>query len=185
VWYGVDPLWEKYPAYNPYNYCKGNPITKVDLNGKNDYEINEKGYLVREIQNRDKSRFFIVDNKGNRIKSLSFDVNIVQYSGTLNYRRLAPQSRKIIAVVKYDLYQIYGEENGKKLFEFLAENTNVEWGKITYGPKEHKDCFIANSHRYDAEEGIPSFLSNKKIKIINYGIVPILTLILSAHFRLE
>ena len=34
VWYGVDPLFEKYPSLSAYNYCAGNPINAVDPDGK-------------------------------------------------------------------------------------------------------------------------------------------------------
>jgi RHS repeat-associated protein len=30
VWFGVDPLAEKYPAWNPYNYTMNNPINLID-----------------------------------------------------------------------------------------------------------------------------------------------------------
>ena len=34
VWYGVDPLMEKYPAYSPYVFCAGNPVKLVDNEGR-------------------------------------------------------------------------------------------------------------------------------------------------------
>ena len=34
LWYGVDPLWEKYPDFSPYNYCAGNPVKLVDEDGR-------------------------------------------------------------------------------------------------------------------------------------------------------
>ena len=34
VWYGIDELFEKYPENGPYNYCGGNPVKLVDLDGK-------------------------------------------------------------------------------------------------------------------------------------------------------
>ena len=33
VWYGVDPLFEKYPSLSAYNYCAGNPINAIDPDG--------------------------------------------------------------------------------------------------------------------------------------------------------
>jgi RHS repeat-associated protein len=34
MWLSVDPLAEKYPNYNPYNYCLNNPLNMVDQDGK-------------------------------------------------------------------------------------------------------------------------------------------------------
>ena len=34
LWYGIDPLWEKYPDFSPYNYCAGNPVKLVDPDGR-------------------------------------------------------------------------------------------------------------------------------------------------------
>ena len=33
LWYGVDPLAEKYPSIGGYVYCAGNPIIRIELNG--------------------------------------------------------------------------------------------------------------------------------------------------------
>ncbi len=34
LWYGVDPLFDKYPAYSPYCYTMNNPINAIDPDGK-------------------------------------------------------------------------------------------------------------------------------------------------------
>ncbi|MCQ2219708.1 MAG: RHS repeat-associated core domain-containing protein [Paludibacteraceae bacterium] len=33
-WLSVDPMWEKYAGMSPYNYCMGNPVKLVDLDGR-------------------------------------------------------------------------------------------------------------------------------------------------------
>ena len=40
MWYGVDPLAEKYVATGAYVYCHGNPIILFDPDGQGDYYIN-------------------------------------------------------------------------------------------------------------------------------------------------
>ena len=34
MWLGTDPLWEVYVGMNPYNYCAGNPVGLMDLDGR-------------------------------------------------------------------------------------------------------------------------------------------------------
>ena len=47
VWYGVDPLMEKYPEVSAYVYCAGNPIRRTDVDGRDWVERTVNG--VREI----------------------------------------------------------------------------------------------------------------------------------------
>ena len=42
MWLGTDPLWEKYVGMNPYNYCAGNPVGLVDVDGRTFTEAAEK-----------------------------------------------------------------------------------------------------------------------------------------------
>ena len=47
LWYGVDPLAEKYVSVGGYEYCVGNPVKFVDFNGKEwGIKTNEKGETV-------------------------------------------------------------------------------------------------------------------------------------------
>jgi len=41
LWYGVDPMAEKYPSWNPYNYTINNPVNLIDPDGM-DIEIKPK-----------------------------------------------------------------------------------------------------------------------------------------------
>ena len=34
MWLSVDPLFEKYVGMSPYNYCAGNPVKLVDVDGR-------------------------------------------------------------------------------------------------------------------------------------------------------
>ena len=38
LWYGIDPLWEKYPEMSPFAYCHGNPVRLTDPTGMFDTE---------------------------------------------------------------------------------------------------------------------------------------------------
>ena len=38
MWTSVDPLAEKNPSFTPYHYCHNNPISRIDPDGKDDYD---------------------------------------------------------------------------------------------------------------------------------------------------
>ena len=46
IWYGVNPMTEKYPNIGSYIYCHGNPIKLVDPDGRDDF-FNLGGVLVK------------------------------------------------------------------------------------------------------------------------------------------
>ncbi len=45
IWYGVDPLMEKYTNLSAYVYCHGNPVKLVDPNGMDDYYDKNGNYI--------------------------------------------------------------------------------------------------------------------------------------------
>ena len=63
MWLSVDPLFEKYVGMSPYNYCAGNPVKLVDVDGRFtiDAEV-AKEHLTQEQFERFES---IVKNIGN------------------------------------------------------------------------------------------------------------------------
>lgn len=42
-WNGIDPSCEKHYRWGPYDYCKNNPVLRIDPDGKDDYVINYRG----------------------------------------------------------------------------------------------------------------------------------------------
>ena len=67
VWLEVDPLADKYPEKTPYHYCSNNPVMKIDPDGRDEYELNKKGNIVNQIENKSEDSFHMVDKNGDRL----------------------------------------------------------------------------------------------------------------------
>ena len=146
---GVDALSEKKPWNSPYAYCGGNPILRVDPTGFDEWDINSKGYIVNHKNTKAHDAFFMVDNDNNRINGMFIE---------MEYGTVVPFDDENTS---YDTYCIKGDNNGKSVFELLAQNTNVEWGHIKTGQKQSGLNFLTTSHRDDSEFGINDLFTKK------------------------
>jgi len=67
----VDPLADKYPNLSPYTYCAGNPVRLVEPDGRDIWDVDEKGNISWKSHSAN-HQLFAVDKNGNRIgKSIS------------------------------------------------------------------------------------------------------------------
>jgi len=71
MWYGVDPLYEKYPDFSPYSYCMCNPVRFVDPDGRGVYgHRNEDGsmsYMLVDESNKKNEKYLIKDENENYV----------------------------------------------------------------------------------------------------------------------
>ena len=141
LWLGVDPLASKYPGVSPYVYCHSNPINRIDPDGRDDYDLNEKGYVVARRENKDADTFRFVDKNGETINDniLSFEYGTVE-----GYRTQKVKGGTM------DVYKIRGDKNAKQLYEFMVEGTarkKIEWSWFETGVEGDKGLnFVSTSH---------------------------------------
>ena len=141
LWLGVDPLASKYPRVSPYVYCHSNPINRIDPDGRDDYDLNEKGYVVARRENKDADTFRFVDKNGETINDniLSFEYGTVE-----GYRTQKVKGGTM------DVYKIRGDKNAKQLYEFMVEGTaskKIEWSWFETGIEGDKGLnFVSTSH---------------------------------------
>ena len=145
----------KYPSLSPYTYCADNPVKLVDPNGEDIWEIDEEGRIVNHYKSYTKNDvFYKVDKEGNRIdgQSITLDYRTVEKQKSISY---SPDGK---TVDTYDMYQVRGDENGKKLFEFMAEavsDAGIEVTHIQCGVEGEKGLnFITCAHERPKEEVI-------------------------------
>ena len=155
IWLSVDPMSAKYPSLSPYVYCANNPVKLVDPNGEDIWEIDEEGRIVNHYKSYTKNDvFYKVDKEGNRIdgQSITLDYRTIEKQKSISY---SPDGKTIDT---YDMYQVRGDENGKKLFEFMAEavsDAGIEVTHIQCGVEGEKGLnFITCAHERPKEEVI-------------------------------
>ena len=148
---------DKYPSLSPYAYCAWNPVKLVDPNGEDVWEIDSKGKIVSWTEDKTRDAFYMVNSNGERIENacIEFKYGTVTKTKTISLNEGT-----------YDLYQIKGDDNGKNLFEFLADNSRVEWSHVKTGEKgRNAQNFITTSHSEIEERGSSHLWANR----LKYG----------------
>ncbi len=74
LWYGVDPLAEKYPAHSPYCYTMNNPVMLVDPDGRKNVNFDEAGNYIDVTKDNWLHNLFV----GNRGRILNSDGSVKQ-----------------------------------------------------------------------------------------------------------
>ena len=144
-WPTMDPLCEKYYSISPYAYCANSPILYIDPNGMDIWEINDKGNVVNYEETKE---YDMIRMQDSNVSPLKFKY------GTINHKSI-----KIDDSSEYDLFQINGDENGKSVFEMVAQNTDVEWTKAQLGEQDGVNI-ITTSHEANVESGFSHYISN-------------------------
>ena len=147
LWMSVDPIADLKNWISPYVYTKDNPLRYIDPDGQDEWEINKQGKIVKHIKTNKHDAFYIVNHRGKRIrgKSISFTYGTVEKAtGQKNDKGLL-----------YDVYQVRGDKQGTSLFEYLAQNTSVEWSLMQTGIKGKRGLnYITTSHQHNTEVGM-------------------------------
>jgi uncharacterized protein RhaS with RHS repeats len=132
-WHVTDPLAEKYYGLSPYNYVAGNPVLATDPDGReiDNYVFDENGVFLRKEENNDPDKIVIENSKTNEVTEL-----VVGEDGTLedNFYQIDNET---------GFKNLTDHNQAKDVFEFFADNTDVEWG---WGetPVSTNDVFTVN-----------------------------------------
>ena len=95
----------------------------VDPSGNDIWEVNNSGKIIKRERDAKTDTFFLVNEKGTRTKSISF-----------NYGTIESTKRRNI-IQDYTSINITTDNAGADLFKFLADNLKIEFGLITMGEK--------------------------------------------------
>ena len=137
----IDPLAEKYYDISPYAYCMNNPMRYIDPWGCDTLDFAHDGRIAgirlggNDVLN--------VTNKKGKVVSKSYEAGTFASYG----------DRK--GDNGYAFISGNNEENSKSMFEFLADNTTVEWGNSTFQNKDGSmSHYVTNSHSDREENGL-------------------------------
>ncbi len=156
LWMSVDPSAEEKPWLTIYCYTRNNPIILVDPDGRDEWEINSKGDIVKQIKTDKHDAFFFVSKAGKSVKgkSLSFEYGTIEKAS----------GQKTDGGTSYDVYQVRRDKYAKQLFESFAKNTSVEWSIMQTGTEGAKGLnYLTTFHNEKSESGMVD-LFNKQLK---------------------
>ena len=77
-WTVPDPMAEKYYGVNAYSYCAGDPVMMVDPDGKDTWEVNGSGKIVKRERDKKTDTFFLVNEEGTLTESISFNYGSIE-----------------------------------------------------------------------------------------------------------
>jgi RHS repeat-associated protein len=132
----IDPLWEKYYGWTPYQYCGNNPMMSVDPSGKDDYGINTYGEIT-----------WMAESETTNLLSYAEDEQLDRSNGiTLSGEHIIQNYKYIVGSGRKGWVTETGnKEDAEKFYEFCAANTSVEWGVIN----KNEEYLISNGGRDD------------------------------------
>src|SRR5690606_18259714 len=136
-WHVVDPMAHVAPGWSPYRAFYCNPIRYIDPTGmlEDDYGLDIQGNITLLRMTDDPTDELIaVDIDGNETdKSIEVD------KGILSSKKTNTVTASNGKDYTFDQYKIKGDDKAKGLFEFVADNTEVEWSLTGVGAKSGTD----------------------------------------------
>ena len=150
-----DPMFEKKPWSSPYVYCKNNPIIMIDPDGRDEYEVDLVNKTVSTVKGTEGTpdKFTVIDKDGNRISSNSYK------NGTI--KKFDSKSAAS--------FEIDGDAAGKELFEFLADNTGVEWACLATGEDANGTNYLLTDFNENEVNVNTENMDNNYIRIYNHN----------------
>jgi hypothetical protein len=139
-----------------------NPIRFIDPDGMvvDDYQLDKKTGDINLIRKTDDDHDVLYaskdDGTANNDKSIDVAKGVIGNKNTINVS--AQNSDGVVSNVSVDEYTANDNSTGKSLFEFAAQNSDVEWGQTTVGQGTN---YITTSHITNGEAGLDYEINTK------------------------
>ena len=117
MWLSVDPMVDKYPGISPYAYCAWNPVRLVDPDGRDVWEVDNKGNVTRKS-----------DEGGSSKQTVNYANGYSKsFRGSKYHQIMSDLSKR----EHNDVSSSYGNSHMQSayanVFKTMADNTDVEW----------------------------------------------------------
>ena len=143
IWLSVDPQSDKYASLSPYVYCADNPVKLVDPNGEDIWEIDENGKLTWKGHNDKVDILYATKTRESKDFPIGTIKEMTNDRGGCNY-----DGQTI--TVEFQYLDINDDELANCFFEFVGENTDVEWSLTQTGEHDNR---IARDVQYTNKAG--------------------------------
>lgn len=139
---------------------KDNPINRTDMTGLADdwYELDASGNVVNWAQDTSDA-FYMVDQIDGRWQRTGQGL-LFEYGTITAYRKPKVRVRGSDGTVserQLSIFEIDGDDNAAKMFEFMDETTDVEWTHAKIGTESSGSNIVGTSHQ-QSSTGVGSYL---------------------------
>ena len=132
-----DPMCEKYYWLSPYIYCGNNPVNAIDPYGCDIWSLDENGHVISSQTFEDFDMLLVY------YQNMKPKANWIGDDGSVNNQ----SSRKDRNGEDYAFFEAKDDNTGTSIFEFLADNTSVEWQQLKTGYNGGDNTnYISTSH---------------------------------------
>jgi len=163
TWWSIDPKASATPWESPYVMMGDNPIWFNDPLGDDKYKVDRNGNVtLKRRTNKDYDKLVASGSIFN--KQLKIDKGILDKKETV----VVEDADKFKHTV--DVYKGIVGDNGKKLFEFVSKNTDVEWSLWHFGDGGILPYnALTTSKNYNANYGDLAILQDQFFKFSDFS----------------
>jgi Fe-S cluster biosynthesis and repair protein YggX len=139
----------------------------IDPDGRDVWEVNGQGEVVNRIKDKTQDAFFMVakDADGNYQRTYTTDAEGNKTYNSISFEYGTVKSQRTTSLNStdtYDTYKVRGDANGTQMFEFMSQNTTVEWSQAKTGIEGDKGLnFLTTSHDAATERGMSNLYSGQ------------------------